>query len=119
MKKKLDKDYVDKLSDSRVGKERIENWSDKEKYVINRVKIQIDFYCKEFLAKFAERKENQIVGEDRFLLFDHVAEEVVKPQDFKPLLTRYSTFIPQFVDIYNKYEVAMWGSGSSNVGGNG
>ncbi|PAF54325.1 hypothetical protein BKH42_02145 [Helicobacter sp. 13S00482-2] len=100
MEDKMDKDYEDKLADARLGGQRFSNWK-KDKYDRDRAKIQIDFYVKEWIAQN---------GEDRFVLFDHLNEEMIRPEDFKNLLTRYASFVPICVDIYNKYEVMMWGA---------
>lgn len=109
MEEKRDIDYEDKLADARLGKQRFDNWK-KDAFDRDRAKIQIDFYCKEWIA------EN---GEDRFVLFDNVNEDVIKPDDFKAYLTRYTPFIPKCKDLYAKYEIMMWGSTSGDVGGNG
>lgn len=108
MESKRDFDYEDKLADARLGQQRFTNWK-KDKWDRDRAKIQIDFYCKEWIEKN---------GEDRFMLFDHITEDVIKPDDFKALLTRYVPFIPTHKELYWKYEVMMWGTGSG-VGGNG
>ncbi|MDO7253849.1 hypothetical protein [Helicobacter cappadocius] len=101
MSKKMDKDYEDKLADARLGEQRFDNWK-KDKWDRDRAKIQIDFYVKEWIA------EN---GEDRFVLFDNVNEDMIKPTDFQSLLTRYIPFVPKCVDLYNKYEILIWGQG--------
>lgn len=108
MKKWLNADYEDRLADARLGKQRIDEWSEDE-WSRDRAKIQIDFYCREWIG------EN---GADRFVLFDNVTEDIIKPDDFKALLTRYVPFIPKCGDLYAKYELAMWGTTSGNIGGN-
>lgn len=107
MKKWLNADYEDRLADARLGKQRIDQWSE-DGWSRDRAKIQIDFYCREWIG------EN---GADRFVLFDNVTEDVIKPDDFKALLTRYVPFIPKCGDLYAKYELAMWGTTSGNIGG--
>ncbi|PAF46159.1 hypothetical protein BKH46_08760 [Helicobacter sp. 12S02634-8] len=115
----INPEYYDKLLQMKLGAVRVKDWKEfgggnkKHKgygrWLNDVPKIFIDYYCQEY------EKRN---GDSKFLLFDTSTEKYLKQKDFKLNAQRVKLFVPNIIDLYSKYEAAIWGHGlDSNLGG--